>query len=963
MSDTKNDYSKTVQLPETAFAMKAGLAESEPRRVQAWDNAKAYQALRKARAGKKRWILHDGPPFANGDIHMGTALNKILKDICVRYHSMLGEDAPYVPGWDCHGMPIEFKVSKALGAERHKKSALEIRALCKAEAEKYVAIQRQQFKRLGVWGDWEHPYLTLAPEFESAQLDVYWKLLKDGQIYRGLKPVHWCVYDQTALAEAELEYKDHKSTSVYVKYRLEEESMAKLGLAHKNVFAVIWTTTPWTLPASLAITANENFSYTAFEVENECWIVNSRDEFSIGQDGKEHFFEKMKKLEKKGSEVAKYDQEDYKTDLKWDEAADRGIKTFRGKDLENLWAEHPFIAGRRIRFCTAPYVTLETGTGLVHTAPGHGTDDYVTGMRYKLDVLCPVDAQGRYTKQFPQMEGKRVTDPEVNEEIIKILVENNALVARETLSHSYPHCWRCKNPIIFRATEQWFMSLEKNGLRDTVMSEIDKVQWLTRGGKERFSNMMKDRADWCISRQRVWGVPIYMFYCEGCGTEHFDEACYKKIKPIVETSGGDAWFDENRPIGDFLPEGAKCAKCGEAKFRKEKDTLDVWFDSGSSHTAVLKAREDQNFPADLYLEGSDQYRGWFQSSMLVSAGMNGVAPYKAVWSTGWVLDGKGQAMHKSSGNVVNPLDVMKTYGADILRLWCVSEDATIDLRLGEEMLKGCADVYRRLRNSFRWLLGNLKGFEPAQALPLAELEPLDRWLLAELSKLIDDCTKAMQAQEFQRYYARLAGFFSSELSSFVFDVHKDTLYTLAVSDRRRIGAQTVLWEALDILTRLSAPVLAFTSEEVWEQMPASWKKTESVHFAPWPEARPHWRLAELEEDFELLLKTLMPVVKKKLEESRAAKLIGHPYDAKVTLKLHSKKLKNIVDKYKGLLPSLLIVSELALEPDAPRDGLAVGADEVLIAASAHHKCARCWRRPGDVEGEGGICGRCAAAIA
>lgn len=926
MADTQNDYSKTVHLPETAFPMKAGLSESEPKRLAAWEKEGIYQKLRADRKGKKRWVLHDGPPFANGDIHMGTALNKILKDICVRHHTMQGEDAPYVPGWDCHGMPIEFKVAKALGAERHKKTPLEIRALCKAEAEKYVEIQRQQFKRLGVWGDWEKPYLTLSPEFESAQLDVYWKLLKDGQIYRGTKPVHWCAYDQTALAEAELEYKDHTSPAVYVKFALDDASAAKIAPG-KKVFAVIWTTTPWTLPANLAITVNERFDYGAYEVNGEVWL--------LAQGLSEPLF---KKLEKKPS-------------LGW---------TGKGSELESMMATHPFIEGRQVRFCTANYVTLEAGTGLVHTAPGHGGEDFVTGQRYKLETLCPVDAQGRYTDQFAAMQGKRVTDPEVNAGIIELLKEKNALVLQEKLDHSYPHCWRCKNPIIFRATEQWFMSLEKNGLREKVMAETEKVQWLTKGGKERFGNMMKDRADWCISRQRVWGVPIYMYYCLGCGGEHFNQEHYDKLKPIVAKEGGDAWF--SRDVEELLPASDKCS-CGSTKFRKETDTLDVWFDSGSSHTAVLKAREELAFPADLYLEGSDQYRGWFQSSMLVSAGVNAAAPYKSVWSTGWVLDGKGQAMHKSSGNVVNPLDVMKTYGADILRLWCVSEDATVDLRLGDEMLKGCADVYRRIRNSYRWLLGNLKGFEPSKALPYAELEPLDRWLLAELSRLVDDCSRAMASHEFHRYYARLAGFFSSELSSFIFDVHKDTLYTLALGDKRRQSAQTALYQALDILTRLSAPVLVFTAEEVWEQMPASWKAASSVHFSAWPEAKPEWRSPELEEDFALLLNTLMPVAKKKLEEARAAKLIGHPYDAKVTLKLHSKKLKNLVEKYIGLLPALLIVSEVVRENDAPRDGVAVTPEEVIVSVSEAHKCARCWRRPGDVKTEGAICGRCEAALA
>ena len=933
MSETQKDYSKTVQLPETAFPMKAGLAQSEPERVKKWEAEGAYAKLRQERQGKPKWVLHDGPPFANGDIHMGTALNKILKDICVRYATMKGFDAPYVPGWDCHGMPIEFKVAKALGAERHKKSALEIRALCKAEAKTYVDSQRLQFKRLGVWGDWERPYLTMDPEFEAAQLDVYAKLLAQGQIYRGLKPVHWCVYDQTALAEAELEYKDHASDTVYVKFELEAASAAAIAgtaQAGKKVYAIIWTTTPWTLPANLAITANERFEYGAYDVDGELWLL------ARGLAPK--LFEALKR------------------------PVPEQVWEGRGMELENLVAKHPFIE-RRVRFCCAPYVTLESGTGLVHTAPGHGTEDYVTGSRYKLPTLCPVDAQGRYTEDFAPMLGKRVTDPETNAAILELLKEKGALVHAEKIEHSYPHCWRCKNPIIFRATKQWFMSLENNGLREKVLAETEKVKWLTRGGKERFANMMKDRADWCISRQRVWGVPIYMFYCAGCGEQHFDEAALKKIRPIVEKEGGDAWFDAARPISDFLPGGAACLNCGGAEFIKETDTLDVWFDSGSSHTAVLKARPELAYPADLYLEGSDQHRGWFQSSMLVSVGVNSSAPYKAVWSTGWVLDGKGQAMHKSAGNVVNPLEVMKTYGADILRLWCVSEEVTADLRLGDEILKGVADNYRRLRNSYRWLLGNLKGFDPKQALPFEKLEPLDQWLLSQLAQLTEDCTRAMEAYEFQKFYSRFVSFCATELSSLVFDIHKDTLYTLAPKDPRRLSAQTALWHCLDSLVRLCAPVLAFTAEEAWEHMEPAWRPGEAAHSAPWPVARPEWRQPELEADFDTIFKVLMPVVKKKLEEARAAKVIGHPYDAKVALKIHSKKLLQVLVKYEALLPSLFIVSEIGLERAAPRDGLGVTPEEVEVLASSELKCARCWRRPGDVKAEGEICQRCADACA
>jgi isoleucyl-tRNA synthetase len=916
---TEKDYSKTVQLPETSFPMKAGLAQSEPERLKKWQAMGAYEKLREERKGAPRWVLHDGPPFANGDIHMGTALNKILKDQIVRYQTMKGFDAPFVPGFDTHGMPIEFKVSKALGADRAKKSPLEIRQLCAAEADTFIARQTSQFQRLGVWGDWGHPYVTKDPGFEAKQLEVYYSLLKSGQIYRGLKPVHWCVYDQTALAEAELEYKDHASPAVFVKY----------PLAEKGTFAVIWTTTPWTLPASLAITVNPLFDYAFYEVDGERWL--------LAQSLAGSLFEKLGK----------------KPAMK---------QEFKGTELETFKARHPFL-DREVRFCVAPYVTSDSGTGLVHTAPGHGAEDYVTGARYGLPVFCPVGADGRYTDEFEPMLGKRVTDPEVNAGIIELLKEKGALVLQEKLQHSYPHCWRCKNPIIFRATKQWFMSLENNGLREKVLGETAKVQWITQGGKERFSNMMKDRADWCISRQRFWGVPIYMFLCKSCGEPHFDDACLAKVKPLVEKRGGDAWYDPALGLKDFLPEGARCAKCGGTDFERERDTLDVWFDSGSTSAAVLKARADQSFPAELYVEAGDQYRGWFQSSMLVSAGVNGAAPYKSVLSHGWMLDAKGQAMHKSAGNAIDPMDVMQRYGADILRLWMASEDVTKDLHFGEEILKGVAENYRRLRNSFRWLLGNLRGFEPSKAVEISKLETLDRWLLSQLAGLVEDCSKALDAYEFQRFYARLVGFCSGELSSFVFDIHKDTLYTLAPNDSRRLSAQTALYHCLQVITRLSAPVLAYTSEEVWEHMPASWKDAESVHFSKWPVAGKDWKQADVEADFELIVNVLMPVVKKKLEEARTAKTIGHPYDAKVILKLHSKKLLQALSRHEAALAAYFIVSELVLERAAPQDGLQVGPDEVAVLASSHTKCARCWRRPGDVKAEGGICGRCSEALA
>ena len=923
------DYSKTVRLPQTEFPMRAGLAQSEPKRVEQWLAQGAYQKLRQERAGKPKWVLHDGPPFANGDIHMGHALNKISKDVWVRYQTLLGKDAPYVPGWDCHGMPIEFKVSKDLKGQ--KVTPFELRKLCKAEALKFVERQKGQFQRLGVWGEWDNPYLTLAPEFEAGQLDAYWALIQKKQVYRDLKPVHWSWATQTALAEAELEYKDKTSTQVYVKYPLSKDSAAQLG-AKLPAFAVIWTTTPWTLPASLAITANEKFDYALYEVDGEQWLLNT------GLAGP--LFEKLGK----------------KPLLGW-----QG----KGAELESLQARHPFIAERSIRFCLAPYVTADAGTGLVHTAPGHGVEDYVTGVRYGLPILCPVDERGCYNDDWAPMKGLRVTDPKTDEAILELLRAQGRLIHSEKFQHSYPHDWRSKEPVIFRATKQWFMSLSANGLREQVVSETDKVKWLNPWGAERFRNMMKDRADWCISRQRFWGVPIYMFYCEEHGHEFFDEAAYKKVRAIVEKEGGDAWFDPARGIEDFLPGGAQCPECGGTRFRKETDTLDVWFDSGSSHMSVLRGRASQSFPADLYLEGSDQYRGWFQSSMLVSVGVSGQAPYKSVLSTGWVLDPQGRAMHKSLGNVVDPLKVMETSGADILRLWVASEDATADLSVGDNILKTVSDNYRRLRNTFRWLLGSLDGFEPAKdALALEQLQPLDRWLLARLSQVIEQVSASMDAYELHKAFSHLTNFCAGELSSLVFDVHKDTLYTLGGRDPKRLSAQTALYEVLKALLPLSAPVLAFTAEEAWELMPASFKGgVSSVHFSAWPQARPDWRQAELEEELGQLVDLVRPHVSKRLEEARAAKLIGHPYDAAVTLSVRSKKILRVLKKHEALLPQLFIVSEVRLGQAAPQDGIHMAVDEVTVEASAHEKCPRCWRRPASgASAQGPLCGRCEEAL-
>ena len=926
MSEEKNELSNTVHLPKTEFPMRAGLAKSEPLRVAKWEQEKVYQQLRVQREQSPRWVLHDGPPFANGNIHMGHALNKLTKDFCVRYHSMKGEDAPFVPGWDCHGMPIEHKVVKELeNGNEASKDPVRIRELCKKEAAKYIDLQREQFKRLGIWADWENPYITMSAEFESAQLDAYWSLLDAGQIYQGSKPVHWSWGCRTALAEAELEYKDVESPSIYVKFALEKESADRIVETDLPVYAVIWTTTPWTLPANVAIALNEAFEYGAYQIEDEIWILATGLANVL--------FEKIEKNPK----------------LVW-----QG----KGGLFDKMTARHPFIEDRQVLLCLANYVTLEAGTGLVHTAPGHGQEDYVTGVRYELPVLCPVDEDGRYTDEFALMKGRQVSDPKTNQAVLELLLEKKALIYSEMFVHSYPHCWRSKTPVIFRATRQWFISLEENGLREKTMEQISRVHWRNRWGAERFSNMMKDRADWCISRQRYWGVPIYMFY-DPDGKPFFNEDCYKKIKIMIETEGSDAWFAAGADASRFLPDRVPGDR---SAYTKETDTLDVWFDSGSSHLAVLKKRPGLAYPADLYMEGSDQYRGWFQSSMLISVGVNGSAPYKSVLSTGWVLDQKGKAMHKSAGNVIDPLKVMEKYGADILRLWVASEDSTADLGIGDDILKSMADAYRRIRNTFRWLLGNLNEFDPSRLLKPEAMQPLDQWILSRLSSLVDDCRNSMENCEFHRFYSRYVNFCAVDLSSLAFDIHKDTFYTLARNDERRLSAETAMYHVLLVLVKLGAPVLTFTCEEVWDHMEASWKDADSVHFSKWPEIPADWKNQELENELDVFFSTIRPVVSKKLEDARVAREIGHPYDAQIALNVHSKKIYALLQKYESCLPSWFIVSQVDLQRSAPHDGLVLEADEVEVSATTAIKCARCWRRPGDVSENSGICSRCSEAL-
>jgi isoleucyl-tRNA synthetase len=930
MDPHKLDLKQTVNLPKTTFSMKANLPQTEPKMLERWEKDRLYHRIRAARAGRPTYILHDGPPYANGRIHLGTAFNKILKDFVVKSKTMAGFDAPYVPGWDCHGLPIEIKVDNELGAKKAQMPAIDIRRACRKYAEKFIDLQRTDFKRLGVLGQWEDPYLTMSAEYQSVIAGAFVEFLERGYVYKGLKPVHWCIKDRTALAEAEVEYENHTSPSIWVRFRIiSDPALVDPALAGRAVYGLIWTTTPWTMPANMAIAYHPKFEYVAVEASGDVYIVAA---------------ELLK------ATAEKCGWTDYSI-----------VTKFAGAALEKSVFRHPFLERDSLGIL-ADHVTLEQGTGAVHTAPGHGQEDYAIGRVYGIETYCPVDAGGRFyhatgaAGQLPeQIIGKTVW--EANPIVIEILKAHGALMGLEKLDHSYPHCWRCHRPVIFRATEQWFIGMERNGFRQAALDAVHSVKWMPGWGEERISNMIATRPDWCISRQRVWGVPIIVFYCEGCREPVTDRKLLDPIVKLFAEHTADIWYE--RTAAELLPAGACCPRCGGTEFAKETDILDVWFDSGSSHLAVLNDRFKLTWPSDLYLEGGDQYRGWFHSSLLVGTGIKGGSPYRACALNGWVLDGEGKAMHKSLGNSIEPDTVIKHHGAEILRLWSASVDFNEDVRISETIETRLVDAYRKLRNTFRYMLGNLDGFNPEKdAVPAAELIEIDQWILLRAEDLVKRCLEWYEGFAFHRVYHNVYAFATVDLSSIYFDVLKDRLYTTAPRSQARRSAQTALYRLLDALVRLLAPIMSFTADEVWTHM----GRLESIHTAYFPEpadlaggipdeARKraaNWdRLMEVRDS-----------VLKSLETARNEKLIGAPLEARVHISSNG-DLFPLLEQYAPELPGLFIVSQVALE-GGTGEGLAV-----RVERAAGEKCDRCWKYTMDRGSDARfptICGPCAEAV-
>ncbi len=924
------DLKQTINLPKTAFSMKANLPQAEPKMLERWAEEKLYERIRAARAGRPTYILHDGPPYANGPIHLGTAFNKILKDFIVKSKTMAGFDSPYVPGWDCHGLPIETRVDQELGAKKAHMSTVEIRRACRKYAEKYIDLQRRDFIRLGVLGRWEDPYLTMSAHYQSVIAGAFVEFLSRGYVYKGLKPVHWCIKDRTALAEAEVEYHDHTSPSIWVRFRLTSDPAAiDPWLAGREVYGLIWTTTPWTIPANMAIAWHPKFEYVAVDVSGEVYLVAA---------------ELLKATAEKCG---------------WSEY--RVLATFPGARMERAVFRHPFLERDSLGIL-ADHVTLEQGTGAVHTAPGHGQEDYAVAREYGIETYCPVDAAGRFfhaegaAGRLPEeLIGKTVW--EANPVVIELLKAHGALLGLEKLAHSYPHCWRCHNPVIFRATEQWFIGMDRNDFRRHALEAVQQVRWMPTWGEERISNMIAVRPDWCISRQRVWGVPIIVFYCEKCREPVTDRKILDGVVELFRQHTADVWYE--RDAAGLMPAGTACAHCGATEFSKETDILDVWFDSGSSHLAVLNERFGLRWPSDLYMEGGDQYRGWFHSSLLVGTGIKGGSPYRACALNGWVLDGEGRAMHKSLGNAIEPEQIIKRHGAEMIRMWTASVEFNEDVRMSETILTRLVDAYRKLRNTFRYLLGNVSDFDPqTDAVPAAEMLELDQWILLRAEDLVARCRAWYDDFAFHKVYHSVYAFATVDLSAIYFDVLKDRLYTAATKSQARRSAQTALYRLLDALVRLVAPLMSFTAEEVWGHM----HRPESVHVALFPE--PAELTAGLDErarkragNWDRLMEVRGDVLKN-LETARNEKLIGAPLEARVRLSANG-DLYPLLEQYAGDLPGLFIVSQVELRR-AGGDAL-----DIEVERASGEKCERCWKYTtdvGSVEKFPTICKPCADAV-
>ncbi|HET6973612.1 MAG TPA: isoleucine--tRNA ligase [Pyrinomonadaceae bacterium] len=973
-TETPLDLKKTVNLPKTAFAQKANLAQAEPARLEKWNKLDLYRLIRRAGEGRPKFIMHDGPPYANADIHLGTAMNKILKDFIIKSRTMMGFDTPYVPGYDCHGLPIETFVEKDLEKKGKKKNELSVevfRRICREHAEKALKSQTRDFKRLGILGEWDDPYLTMSNHYEAETARMFARFVERGWVYKGARPVYWCLKDQTALAEAEVEYHQHTSPSVYVKFPLQSDpALIDPALAGRKVFLIIWTTTPWTLPANLGITVHPDFEYSAFEYGDEVYIVAS---------------------ELVGAVAGKCG---LGSDLKV-------LARFPGSKLDRLEARHAWL-DRPSLLMVGEHVTLggesdaeteldvseaqkkadhKAGTGLVHTAPGHGHDDFVIGKRYGLEIYCPVDNAGRFTPEVEHFAGQRVFD--ANDPIVEFMREQGVLLFSEKYDHRYPHCWRCKNPVIFRATPQWFIAMdhahtdlvEKDedgrdrsnftdnlsetpavSLRAAALSEIERVNWIPGWGVDRMRNMQKGRPDWCVSRQRVWGVNIPVFYCAHCTEAVADPSVINHVADIFERESGDAWY--THPAEELLPPGYTCKGCGAQEWTKETDILDVWFDSGTSSVAVLENRPELRWPADVYIEGGDQFRGWFNSSLLIGIAAHDRAPYKTVITHGWTLDAQGRAMHKSAGNAVEPEKVIKQSGAETIRLWCASTNYFDDMRASDEILQRVTDGYRKLRNTARFALGNLDGFEPARdTVPYDELEEIDRWALAELGHVTKEVLAAYEAYEFHNVYRALFNWATVALSARYFDIIKDRLYTFAPRNKARRSAQTVLLAIADALARMLGPILVFTADEIWENLPD--RAEPSIHLALLPKANPN-------DDKELLanwekLFWVRELVLATLEKARELKRIGSSLEAEITIETGKSNFE-LLKAHEANLRYLFIVSKVTLLEKPELAGTQVNVE---VTEAPGEKCERCWNystHVGESERYPTVCERCIAAL-
>mgnify|MGYP006281293371 FL=1 len=928
------DYKKTLNLPKTGFPMKANLANREPEQLKKWEALNLYDMIRKDSATRRPFILHDGPPYANGNIHIGTALNKILKDIVVRSMQMTGYNAEYVPGWDCHGLPIEHNVDKALGPKKKNMSAVEIRQECRNYAEKYIDIQRNEFKRLGVMGQWDDPYLTMSYAYEAEIARQCGEFALQGSLFRSKKPIYWCSSCKTALAEAEIEYANEASPSIYVRFPLADDpAQIDPALAGKDVSLVIWTTTPWTLPANLAVALHPDFAYCAVETPDNGVLILARD-----------LVETCMPI---------FGITDYQT-----------IAKINPADLEKGKCRHPFLDQTSL-IVLAGHVTLEAGTGCVHTAPGHGREDYEVGLSYGLDAYSPVDDSGRIIEDIPEFSGQFVF--EADSGIIERLRADGMLMAKQNMTHSYPHCWRCKKPVIFRATPQWFISMDRTGLRQKALEAIDTVKWIPAWGRERIYSMIANRPDWCVSRQRSWGVPIAVFYCAQCGELMIRREVVDRVYAAFLENGADIWFQQDAAY--FLPQNTCCEKCGHTAFEKETDILDVWFDSGVSHAAVLDARDNLTWPADLYLEGSDQHRGWFHSSLLTAVGLKDKAPYRSVLTHGFVVDGEGRKMSKSVGNVIAPKKVIDKYGAEILRLWVAASDYKDDIRISDNILKQLSDAYRRIRNTCRFMLGNLYDFDPEKdRVGYGQMPDMDRYMLHRLQNLVGKCTAAYEKYDYHVVYHSLYNYCTIDLSSVYLDILKDRLYTSPDQSRARRSAQTVMFHTLSALVRIMAPVLPFTAEEIWSYAPDWHGKQSSVHLAVFPEIRPDFTDADLAARWEKLL-DIRGEATRVMEAARAKKIIGHSLDAHLTIAAAS-TLYELLASYKQDLRGFFIVSAVDLvsleEADADFEQTAMERIKIRVQPSDAEKCQRCWVHDPSVghdEDQPGICRRCAASLA